>query len=305
MADVALLAHASGVNVRHLGAVRRRCRLPGVRRTLLEELLARTLKAELRRRMRRLGSNPAEATASHLVADGVPTLLLRRCVAALISDVFGASPEAELYRCCGLKTQLLARFSGGLDDAELCPSLQLFTPLLPVDPTAVAVRMAASMGLQLAPTLLSAVAGLTAEARSSHVTLQPRVRCLDVAACAAGEALMAAVHERLQLEQCVWSFGCGALSAPRVWWVAAFATRADTRPPALPLCGADTWSTTCAWRRSRRARSAGWPARRCCRRSSCCRCCRARRSSWSARWAATPRATGDACCWLRYVAPLL
>lgn len=115
--DAKAALHAVGVNLRYLGLVRRYSQVPAVRTCLMVEMLARSIKHILRKKMRSL-MRKLKAPVSSPV---------RVMVIAILNMVFGTSEESTRFWNTKLKNELLFNFPQSLVKAERSPDFDLKT----------------------------------------------------------------------------------------------------------------------------------------------------------------------------------
>ena len=114
--------HQAGINIRHLGLLRRAVTTASIRDFLLVEMLARVLKGDMRRRWR-----AKMATVKH-ISDSA----YRRCSIDFVNLVFFRSPASSQYWRLDVRRQLREKFTRALSDEEEAADFDLKAALLPV-----------------------------------------------------------------------------------------------------------------------------------------------------------------------------
>ena len=99
--------HQAGINIRYLGVLRSHLRTAAMRDMLLVEMLARVLKAEMRRRWRE------RMSTVRYISDGA----YRRCSIDFCNLVFFNSKDSRTYWQTEVKQQLIAKFQSQTDTA--------------------------------------------------------------------------------------------------------------------------------------------------------------------------------------------
>lgn len=130
--DIKARLHASGVNLRFLGCVRRALPVDAVRwrQTLLVHMIARAFRAELRSVLRALSGSFAAADGSSATSRRDAVQRVSRVVEAMLNNRLDwQEPQWDAHRTQRLKATILSRFQWPLSAEEWEPRVCLWTSL--------------------------------------------------------------------------------------------------------------------------------------------------------------------------------
>lgn len=144
---------AFGINARHLGRVRAQVRTDEARQVLLTEIVARTIKNELRRHLRR--------TARSTSGDQHVTFI--QAIVDYLSLAFGAGIDSQFYRQNpqALTRAILERYPSALTQEEQHSTCELMVTS-PVSVANTLRRLWEMTGLRVSPLATSSLLSLSA-----------------------------------------------------------------------------------------------------------------------------------------------